>query len=109
VKAQLMRTTLHAVHAEDYPAFHNAMWYPLRASAADFTQFTIVPRSRTRKAFAALDDELVHLVGPDGKELLDVPGAPLPDEAWDGLAAEAAALVPFLAGRDPAVYRRYAR
>jgi hypothetical protein len=32
----------------------------------------------------------------------------LPDEAWSGLAAEANALVRFLAGRDPAVYRRYA-
>jgi hypothetical protein len=152
------------------------------ASAADFTQFTMLPRSRTREAFAALSDELVRLTGPDGKELLDVPGAPLPDEdvvapsrllgmwdlvllghvdrsrvippeyrtavlrsngdvlptllvdgyvagvwrpvdggieatafaplsdqAWSGLAEEARALVPFLAGRDPAVYRRYAR
>jgi winged helix DNA-binding protein len=33
---------------------------------------------------------------------------PLPDEAWSGLAAEADALVAFLADRDPAVYRRYA-
>jgi hypothetical protein len=32
---------------------------------------------------------------------------PVPDEAWDGLAAEARALVAFLADRDPAVYRRY--
>jgi hypothetical protein len=32
---------------------------------------------------------------------------PLPDEAWDGLATEARALVAFLADRDPAVYRRY--
>ena len=31
---------------------------------------------------------------------------PLPDEAWDGLAGEARALVAFLAARDPAVYRR---
>ncbi len=33
---------------------------------------------------------------------------PLPDDAWDGLEAEARALVPFLAQRDPTVYRRYA-
>ena len=33
---------------------------------------------------------------------------PLPAEAWDGLAAEARRLVPFLAGRDPGVYGRYA-
>jgi hypothetical protein len=32
---------------------------------------------------------------------------PLAADAWDGLAAEARALVRFLAGRDPAVYRRY--
>ncbi|MBA3339731.1 MAG: winged helix DNA-binding domain-containing protein [Geodermatophilaceae bacterium] len=32
VKASLMRITLHAVHAEDYPAFHNAMVSSLRAS-----------------------------------------------------------------------------
>jgi hypothetical protein len=31
----------------------------------------------------------------------------LPEAAWDGLAAEARALVAFLADRDPAVYRRY--
>ncbi len=33
---------------------------------------------------------------------------PLPGAAWDELAAEARALASFLAGRDPAVYRRYA-
>jgi hypothetical protein len=32
----------------------------------------------------------------------------LSDEAWCGLAAEARALVAFLADREPAVYRRYA-
>jgi Winged helix DNA-binding domain len=32
VKASLMRITLHAVHAEDWPAFHNAMLSSLRAS-----------------------------------------------------------------------------
>ena len=32
---------------------------------------------------------------------------PLTDDAWDGLAAEAAALVGFLADREPMVYRRY--
>jgi hypothetical protein len=33
----------------------------------------------------------------------------LPDAAWSGLAREAARLRPFLAGRDPSVYRRYVR
>jgi hypothetical protein len=32
----------------------------------------------------------------------------LDDRTWDGLAAEARALVAFLAGRDPKVYSRYA-
>lgn len=32
----------------------------------------------------------------------------LPNNAWDGLAAEARALVAFLAGREPMVYARYA-
>ena len=32
---------------------------------------------------------------------------PVPDEAWEGLAAEARSLVAFLADREPKVYRRY--
>jgi Winged helix DNA-binding domain len=32
---------------------------------------------------------------------------PLPGSAWEGLAAEARALTPFLADREPEVYRRY--
>ena len=40
VKAQLMRVTLHAVHAADHPAFHNAMWYPLRAARVGDPRFT---------------------------------------------------------------------
>jgi hypothetical protein len=32
---------------------------------------------------------------------------PLDDDTWAGLAEEAGALVAFLAGREPAVYRRY--
>ncbi|GAA2719135.1 winged helix DNA-binding domain-containing protein [Cellulomonas aerilata] len=34
---------------------------------------------------------------------------PLPDDAWAGLAAEARALVPLLAAREPRAYRRYDR
>jgi Winged helix DNA-binding domain len=292
VKATLMRITLHAVHAEDYPAFHNAMlpslrgarlhdrrftgsglstadadallpqllefaahprtkaeiegmlearlgartprmWWALRtfapllhaptggpwsfgprsslvaapttlppergeestrrlvrryleafgpATALDIAQFTLLTRSVARDALAALAGELEELEGPDGAELLDVPGAPLPaedtpapprllpmwdsillayadrgrvirpdyrrlvarsngdvlpallvdgyvagvwrpveggiqatafhrlpEQAWTGLEAEAAALVALLADRDPLVYRRYAR
>lgn len=37
-----------------------------------------------------------------------LPFHPLPDEAWDGLAAEARGLWALLADRDPTVYSRYA-
>lgn len=40
VKASLMRITLHAVHAEDYPAFHNAMRRSLRAARLGDSRFT---------------------------------------------------------------------
>jgi hypothetical protein len=40
VKATLVRITLHAVHAEDYPAFHNAMVPYLRAPRLGDTRFT---------------------------------------------------------------------
>lgn len=291
VKATLMRITLHAVHAEDYPAFHAAMvsslrasrlhdrrytstglsiadadavlpevlefaaqprtkaeveellemrlgeprprlWWALRtfapllhsptggpwsfgprssfvaapvqlpaerrdesvqrlvrrylegfgpASVQDVAQFSLLTRPVVRDALQAMAGDLEQLEGPDGAALFDVPGAALPaedtpapprllpmwdstllayadrsrvippdhrrlvarnngdvlptllvdgsvagvwrpvetgieatafhrlpDEAWSGLAAEANALVRFLAGRDPAVYRRYA-
>jgi Winged helix DNA-binding domain len=42
---------------------------------------------------------------PDGIEATAF--APLADEAWAGLESEARGLVAVLAGRDPAVYRRY--
>lgn len=150
------------------------------ATAADFAQFTLLTRSVARDALGALAGELERLEGPDGAELFDVPGGPLPaedtpapprllpmwdsilfayfdrsrvippdyrrlvirnngdalptllvdgyvagvwrpaeggieatafhrlpEDAWTGLAAEATALTAFLAGRDPAVYRRY--
>ena len=151
------------------------------ASVQDVAQFSLLSRPVVRGALQAMADDLEELEGPDGAALFDVPGAPLPDEetpapprllpmwdstllayadrsrvippdhrrvvnrnngdvlpallvdgyvagvwrpvgegiqvtafdrlsdeAWDGLAAEADALVRFLAGRDPAVYRRYA-
>jgi hypothetical protein len=40
VKASLIRLTLHAVHAEDYPAFHDAMVSSLRASRLHDRRFT---------------------------------------------------------------------
>ncbi|MEJ7771185.1 MAG: winged helix DNA-binding domain-containing protein [Geodermatophilaceae bacterium] len=151
------------------------------ASVQDLAQFSRLTRASARGALRALPDT-VRLVGPDGIELFDVLGAALPDEdtpapprlmamwdsvllafadrsrvippdyrkliirpngdvlatllvdgyvagvwrpveagiearafhslpddAWSGLAAEARALVAFLADRDPMVYRRYAR
>jgi hypothetical protein len=40
VKATLLRITLHAVHASDYPAFHNAMVPSLRASRLHDGRYT---------------------------------------------------------------------
>lgn len=40
VKAPLMRITLHAVHAEDYPFFHSAMQPTLRAARLNDRRFT---------------------------------------------------------------------
>jgi hypothetical protein len=40
VKASLIRLTLHAVHAADYPAFHDAMLSSLRASRLYDRRFT---------------------------------------------------------------------
>lgn len=151
------------------------------ASVQDFAQFTILRRPVVLRALQVLAGKVEELEGPDGATLLDVPGAPLPaedtiapprllpmwdsillaysdrsrvvppkyrpviirrngdvlptllvdgyvagvwrpveggieatafhrldDEAWRGLAAEAGALVAFLADREPTVYRRYA-
>lgn len=151
------------------------------ASVHDVAQFSLLTRPVVRDALQAMAGDLEELEGPDGAALFDVPGAPLPDEetpapprllpmwdstllayadrsrvippdhrrlvtrnngdvlpallvdgyvagvwrpveegiqvtafdrlsdeAWNGLAAEAGALVRFLAGRDPMVYRRYA-
>jgi hypothetical protein len=150
------------------------------ATVADIAQFSLLGRTVVRDAVRSLGDALVVHSGPDGRELFDVPGAPLPPartpapprllpmwdstllayadrgrlippdvrrlvirvngdvlptllvdgrvagvwrpadgaveatafrpltaRVWKGLAAEAAALAPFLADRDPSVYRRY--
>jgi hypothetical protein len=152
------------------------------ASVPDLAQFALIPRAAIRDAIRNMDGELVELEGPDGAGLLDLAGAsippedmpapprlmamwdsvllayadrsrlippdyrphvirrngdvlpsllvdgfvagvwrpveggveatafhPLPEGVWQGLAAEAAGLVAFLADRDPAVYRRYRR
>ncbi len=152
------------------------------ATVADIAQFSTIYRPPVRDALASLGDELERYEGPDGAQLFDVPAgalppedaqAPprlmamwdstllayadrarivppdyrkqvirrngdvlptllidgtvagvwrpvddgieatafhrLPDDAWDGLEAEARALRAFVADRDPTVYRRYGR
>jgi winged helix DNA-binding protein len=50
------------------------------ASALDVARFSLLTRAVARDALGALAGELERLEGPDGAELFDVPGAPLPDE-----------------------------
>lgn len=58
VKASLMRVTLHAVTAEDYPSFHEAMQPPLRGSRLYDTRFT-----STGLTIADADALVPHVVG----------------------------------------------
>jgi hypothetical protein len=48
------------------------------ATVADVAQFALVQRARVKRALARLGDAVERLAGPDGLELLDVPGAPRP-------------------------------
>lgn len=50
------------------------------ATAADVAQFALMPRARAREVVGSMREELVTREGPDGALLLDVDGAPLPDE-----------------------------
>lgn len=50
------------------------------ATAADIAQFTLFTRAAAREALQSLPGELRRLEGPDGAELFDLPGAPLPAE-----------------------------
>jgi hypothetical protein len=58
VKATLMRMTLHAVHADDYPDFHDAMQTTLRASRLGDRRFTISGLSADEAL--ALEGDLVE-------------------------------------------------
>jgi hypothetical protein len=49
------------------------------ATVKDFARFTLLTREMAREAVAAAGDTIVGYEGPDGSELFDVPGAPLPD------------------------------
>lgn len=57
VKASLVRLTLHAVHADDYPPFHNAMLSTLRGSRLLDRRFTTSGLS-----IADTDELLPHLL-----------------------------------------------
>jgi hypothetical protein len=48
------------------------------ASAEDFAQFALHKRRTVRDALQAMAGVLTTLAGPGGRELFDVPGAPLP-------------------------------
>lgn len=48
------------------------------ASVLDLAQFTMLRRPAVRTALRALAGTLTEIEGPDGAELFDVPGAPLP-------------------------------
>ena len=86
VKAQLMRITLHAVHAEDYPAFHNAMLPSLRASRLHDRRYTSTGLS-IADADAVLPEVLEFAAQPRTKaeveELLEKRlGEPRPRMWW---------------------------
>jgi len=50
------------------------------ASLKDFAQFTMLRLPVAREAARALAGDLLALEGPDGSQLFDVPGAPIPAE-----------------------------
>src|SRR3954469_4098758 len=63
VKAQLMRITLHAVAADDYPAFHEAMQPSLRAARLHDRRFTADGVS-IEEADALVPDVLAFAASP---------------------------------------------
>jgi hypothetical protein len=85
VKASLIRLTLHAVHAEHYPAFHEAMLSSLRASRLNDRRFTTSGLS-TADAEALLPHLLKFAARPRTKaEIEDLIEARLGDRnpwAW---------------------------
>jgi Winged helix DNA-binding domain len=86
VKATLMRITLHAVHAEDYPAFHAAMVSSLRASRLHDRRYTSTGLS-IADADAVLPEVLEFAAQPRTKaeveELLEKRlGEPRPRMWW---------------------------
>ena len=91
-----------------------AMWDSILLAYADRTRFmppgyrSIVTRTNGDVLPTLLVDGYVAGVWravPGGIEATAF--HPLPDSVWEGLAAEARALVPLLADREPEVYGRY--
>lgn len=72
VKATSLRITLHAVHAADYPAFHQAMQPSLRASRLSGKRF--VPSGLTAAQAEALIGDLL--------EFAELPRSNAEMEAW---------------------------
>lgn len=68
----------------------------------------VIRRNGDVLATVLVDGRVAGVWRPAGDGIEVTTFEPIPDEAWAGLASEAAALVPFLADRDPAVYKRYA-
>jgi Winged helix DNA-binding domain len=86
VKATLMRITLHAVHAEDYRVFREAMEPSLRASRLGDPRFTASGLTAD-DAIELLPDLLEHAAQPrDSAEMVawlsERAGAPVPPTAW---------------------------
>jgi hypothetical protein len=86
VKATLLRIALHAVGAEDYPAFHDAMQPSLRASRLNDRRFT-----GTGLAAADADALIPDLMAFAGQPRMNAdvegwlagrPGGPIPERAW---------------------------
>lgn len=50
------------------------------ATVGDVSRFALVPKRRLRPVVAGIADRLLDLEAEDGRELLDVPDAPLPPE-----------------------------
>ncbi|MEU9234246.1 winged helix DNA-binding domain-containing protein [Streptomyces subrutilus] len=91
-----------------------AMWDSILLAYADRSR--VIPPAYRKHVIRVNGDVLPtllvdgHVAGvwrPVGGGVEAAAFHPLPDDTWEALAAEAAALVSFLAPRDPGVYRRY--
>ncbi len=92
-----------------------AMWDSVLLAYADRSRFIATEHRQhvMRRNGDVLPTVLVdgHVAGvwrpvDDGIEVTSLHR--VPDDAWDGLAGEARAMVAFLADREPGIYRRYA-